>query len=225
MSVATLRVGFLLFAPTRPLSYRSVPPRFGPRRAGPPTPWAPQADAWLPPARRSLGFCSFHAFVVSSTFAPDLTGSANAHQPRGRDEYAAAYRHYQVLGSKWRLDFNTGGSVAMYVGWCIRRQATTTSINDYIEGGDVKYSILGDNDASTGYKSVYGSVNVANYMGLSPTNALLEADNAASPSEQLYLHVFAVALDASLDAQPVDIGVTFDMDVKWREKRLLTQSV
>lgn len=75
-----------------------------------------------------------------------------------------------------------------------------------------------------GEAHLFGRTNVANYMGLDPSSDKLEAFGTANPEEELYLHVFAFALNPSLDPNVIDVGVTIDYDSKWRQKKLLTQS-
>ena len=175
-------------------------------------------------ARVPLPGPAFNILFFPSTNAPDVTGSAAAHQPRGRDSYATNYRHYQVIAAKWKIDFASSGSIPTYVGWCIRRLSTTSTVNDYIESGDCAYRILGDEHGGNNTQTVFGNVNVANHLGMDFTDNALEADYDGNPADVLFLHVFTAALDPTGDPISMRCGVTIDYDTKWRERALQGQS-
>lgn len=130
-----------------------------------------------------------------------------------------------MLGARWKIDFANAGTIPLYVGWCIRRKSAVDTGNSYIESGDVAYRLVNDGDGGNGAATLMGSTNIANYLGLQPSNSDLEADITASPTEELFLHVFAFAMTSqALDPNTVDVGVTLDYTTKWREKILLAQS-
>lgn len=128
------------------------------------------------------------------------------------------------MAARFKCGFASEGSIPMYVGWCLRRLSTTSTLNDYIESGDCAYRILGDADGGSGVQTLMGSVNIGNYLGLDQTDNDLEAGYLANPTEQLYLHVFCAAMAPTLDPNAISAGVTIDYDTKWRERALQVQS-
>lgn len=112
----------------------------------------------------------------------------------------------------------------MYVGWCIRRISTSSVLNDYIESGDCAYRILADADGGAGVTTLLGSVNIANFLSMDPSDDDLEADENGSPTQELFLHVFCAAMAPTLDPNAISVGVTIDYDTKWRERILQNQS-
>lgn len=141
-----------------------------------------------------------------------------------RDEYAQIYNHYQVLASKFRLDFTTSGSVPMIVGFSIRKNTTVSTVAKYIEMGEGNYIVLGNDDSNRASRTLTGYVNIANAIGSVASNDTMEADIGGNPSEELYLHIFAAANDTSLDPAAMDTAIQIDYDTKFREKKLLAQS-
>lgn len=159
-----------------------------------------------------------------SIFAPDVTGSPGAHQPMARDEYANLYNNYQVIMTHFRIEAVVNGSLPVCLGYSIRRDSATATGQQYIEMGESTYKVLTDNDAANGKGTLFGKVNIANELGIAPNNDSLEASMGSDPSETLYLHIFAFAIDNAGDANAMDLAITMDYHTKFREKKLLTQS-
>lgn len=142
-----------------------------------------------------------------------------------RDEYASLYNHSQVIATSFRIDAVSNGSHALVVGYSVRRDSATTNGGRYIEMGETNFKILAPNDAVGGGKAtLLGRVDIANELGLQPTNSTLESELTASPSELLYLHIFTFAIDATQDPNAVDLTLTMDFDTKFREKKILNPS-
>lgn len=159
-----------------------------------------------------------------SIFAPDVTGSSGAHQPMARDEYSALYNNYQVLSNSFRIDASVSGSVSCIVGYSIRRDSVTAVGPRYIEQAPTKYKVFSFDDANRATQTLTGSANIANELGLSPTNDELETTQGSDPNETLYLHIFAFALNPTQDPNEIRVAITMDYMTKFREKKLLTQS-
>lgn len=160
--------------------------------------------------------------VVYRIFDPDVTGGG--HQPNGRDQFMAAYKRFQVLNTRFRIDFAQVSQEPLYVGWAIRRSVTTSSVQDYIEQGDMAYTIVGDTDGSNGVKTMQGSAVIANHVGAETAASGLEGTDTAEPDEQLYLHVFAGAMSSTYNAVAMRVGITLDYVTKFREKKVLAAS-
>ena len=142
----------------------------------------------------TLGSSAVHVFSANSIFDPDVTGVG--HQPLYRDQYAAIYENYVVLGSK------------ITVTW------TNPFTNQFITG------ISADNDSfiptntdnrmemSNSVSSVLvatGGLNVLS-MSYSPTEDLgvdVTSDGysqtpvGSSPTDQWYYGVTAFTMDAT----------------------------
>lgn len=141
----------------------------------------------------------------------------------GRDEFAAAYSKWSVQSCQFRIDFASNGGVPMTVGWAIHRGSTGTTAERYIESGDVKYTTLGDNDAGSGVKSLTGSVDVPNWLGVSSRDDNIQG-SAADPTTIVYLHVFARAIDTASDPAALKCSATLDYNTTWFEKVILPSS-
>lgn len=141
----------------------------------------------------------------------------------GRDEYSTYYNRYQVTNTNFNIDFAMSGSVPIYVGYSIRRSDATRLGQDYIEMGDTKHTILTDSDGN-GSTTLKGSVNMANWLGREVASDGLGATVGNDPSVQLFLHVFAYALDPAQDPSTLKVGATMNYATVWREKKFLARS-
>lgn len=142
----------------------------------------------------------------------------------GRDEYAALYNNYQVISASFRIDGCVSGSVPIVLGYSVRRDSVVATGQRYIEMGETTFKVLNDSDGNTGHQMLNGYVNIANESGLVPSNSDLESVMGNDPSETLYLHIFAFALDAAQDPAVMDLAITLDYFTKFREKKILAQS-
>lgn len=92
----------------------------------------------------TAGNCVKYHFHANSTYSPAYTTSG--HQPLYRDQLAALYNHYHVIGSKIKIKFCHGGSgnVSASVGCYINDDVATTPALFYglMEQPTAKHSIL-----------------------------------------------------------------------------------
>ncbi len=142
----------------------------------------------------------------------------------GRDEFATAYQKFSVNGCQWRIDFASNGGVPLTVGWAIHRTSTATTPTRYIESGDCKYTTLGDNDSGAGVKTLTGSVDVPAWLGLKSRDDQLIGSTTADPDTELYLHVFARALDTASNPSAIKCSATLDYTTIFFEKTILPDS-
>jgi len=146
-------------------------------------------------------------------------------QPRGHDEYALIYQHYQVMNSTWKVTFNTNTtSQHNIVGWAIRRTSTVNTSKDYIESGDSKYKVMGTDGASNGTAVLSGKVDIGKWLGLESSNERLENSFGGNPQEELFLHVFTSGANAGTNPAAINFQIEMNFDTKMREKKILISS-
>lgn len=110
------------------------------------------------------------------------------------------------------------------VGYSIRKGSAVSTGPTYIEMGDTRYKMMNDNDGNRGSVTLYGSADIANELAMPVSSDDLDADMSANPTEELFLHVFAYALDSASDPNAIRCAVTIDYSTKFREKKTLTTS-
>ncbi|MDB4369182.1 hypothetical protein N9Z56_01265 [bacterium] len=168
-----------------------------------------------------LGVASY-VFRLNSLHDPNFTGVG--HKPMGMDEYNALYAHYQVLGCKYRVLFNSTGSTQHIVGCAIRRTSNTeTPTGKYEETGDCQWKGLAQENGSPAMTEIKGNVNIAKWLGKQSSDDQLESLTGASPTEQMFLHVFTHNVSQG-DPANVNFQIQLDFDSVFREKKVLTQS-
>lgn len=109
----------------------------------------------------------------------------------------------------------------MMFGWAIRRSNVIANFEDYIEMGDSKYKTVSNNAAGPANGDLSGSVNVAKWLGLNPSNSRLESEISTNPDETLFLHVWLTG-DSLTEPGNMTIDCVLDYTCKFREKKRLT---
>lgn len=169
----------------------------------------------------TLGVAAY-VFRLNSLHDPNFTGVG--HKPMGMDEYNALYAHYQVLGCKYRIIFNSTDGSQHIVGAAIRRTSNTeAALGKYEETGDCQYDAIAQENGGLAVKNLRGSVNIAKWLGKQTSDDALESLTGDSPPEQMFLHVFTHSTTTT-DPGPVTFQIQLDYDVVFREKKVLTQS-
>lgn len=110
-------------------------------------------------------------------------------------------------------------------GYAVMRSSTVQTGTQYIEMGDEsKFKLMAHDDGNAAKITLKGNVNIANYLGLSPSATELEADIGANPSEEVFLHLFVYSINNAFDPGAVNATVTMSYNTKFREKTFLSLS-
>lgn len=159
----------------------------------------------------SAGASAIHVFSANSIFDPDVTGVG--HQPMYRDQYAALYENYVVLGSKISVEFvnhNTGSGAIVSV------------------SGDNDTTIVSAVDTRTEQSNAISAAmapatKTTLFMTYSPEKHLgtTDSDNGitavgSSPSNQWYYGVASCHID-STSSLTTYARVTIEYTVKFTE--------
>lgn len=179
----------------------------------------------------ALGAPKKYEFRANSIYDPNLTGTG--HQPIGRDQFAALYDHYTVIGSKMKATFYPKGdytqNVSMFLGGMVTDTTNTfTSVSEMLEQSNSKGNIL----TKLGTKA-----SVVRNLKYSPRkmfkigkgsivgNDRICSQVGTNPSEDAIFQLFAVQPDgSSVDPAPIKVLVEIEYIVVFSEKRPLAQS-
>lgn len=173
-----------------------------------------------------------HVFRANSLYDPDQTGVGA--QPRGFDQIIAFYDHYVVIHSKITVKFvnrdssgpaTVGTNANFIVGVDLNDSSDTlNTINDYMEHGYAKYSMLA---GTSGTRDVVSSTKsfTNKFLGRSKplSDSQLKGSSTSNPVEQGYYHIFANAV-GNFDTGPMDIYVVIDYTAVFIEPKDLPQS-
>jgi len=164
--------------------------------------------------------------VIHGNSCFDPITAIGGHQPRGFDQIMALYDHFVVIGSKITCSFQaTSTSSNVYVGIALRDSIiTTTSFNDYMEGGSVVSKPLALIGATPTTLSIASSPR--KFLGRSKvlSDPELKGSAAANPAEGFYYHLFAAASDASSDPATINLVFTVDYSTIFIEPKVPSQS-
>lgn len=167
------------------------------------------------------GTVAGNVFHANGIYDPDVTGTG--HQPLYRDEYAALYSKYAVLGSKCTATFSAGAGIPAQVGILKDDDATTTSnLETSMEQSGAVFDVTGALGASpTTLVSTYSPLRD---MGVDVKNdGDLQALQGGPPNNSYYFKVWAISADA-VTATSVVVQVTVEYTVKFSELITPTQS-
>lgn len=166
-----------------------------------------------------VGGIATETYRANSVFDPNNGGVLT--QPRGFDQFAAMYDHYEVLDFSWEATYVTrdGGSsqIPSLCGTYLRRTGTPHIILAALEDASTKYGVVSYGGRST---KVTGKANIKKTLGIIGENSRLVAEVTTNPSEMLYLHVFVAASGSVPDPGNVDVTVRFNYRVKFREAKM-----
>lgn len=169
-------------------------------------------------------------FGGNDLYDPEI--AVGGHQPRGFDELMAMYQHFCVVSSKINVKFitsstTTGSTTPNRI--FISPQGSTTKlalVNDYIEGGAVKYDTL-NNSTSGGNnaKSLTMACSTRKFLGVSKplSNPDLRGTSTASPIELWSWHVGCQGFQSE-NSLPMNIQVLIEYIAVFTEPRTPSQS-
>ncbi len=172
-------------------------------------------------------FTTFQTYRTNSTFDPYETGVG--HQPLGRDQYAALYNKYCVIGSKMTVKMNVywpaAGEIApLFCGITVDDDDTSTPlIEDMVERNRTKWKIVRCNSGAT------VSTKWSAKQAFGGTTGLLQNSDATAlegtnPTKQMYYHVmFSNEMNQATFAPRFSFVVIIDYITVWFDlKEVLT---
>lgn len=152
-----------------------------------------------------------HVFSLNGLYDPDITGVG--HQPIGFDQLMPLYDHYCVIAARARVSF-TNRDIAQqaYVFVQLKDTATTSTDTDNIlENGMTKYKLLGVEQSGNATGTLTIGLNTSKFFG----KKVLQDDTfqgsiSANPSDQVYLHCTAAAVDPAADIGSLALGIEIE---------------
>lgn len=151
-----------------------------------------------------------YIYLLNSIFDPDYTGAG--HQPMGRDTYALIYLRYRVWKCKWKVIFTPTQSTTMCAVVPNNSVATLpATLSGVLEQPRCQWSMAETNSA--GPVTINGSIYLPTLNGQTAAeykgDDRFQAQQTASPAEQLALHVMMNSETSSGTLQNFTIELTF----------------
>lgn len=165
-----------------------------------------------------IGVMEYHAFKCNDIYDPDSTGVG--HQPLGHDQYAALYKRYKVISSKFTVLF-TATTSNVVIG-LIQNSDTSlpTAPGTFMEQPHTRFATLTSNTSSQANKKL--SVKWSQRQ-LEAANRVT-TDIGSSPALSQYFHVGVGSIDGSADPSGVYIQVVITYLVEFVDPIDLGQS-
>lgn len=142
---------------------------------------------------RNAGIDNVGSYVVSAInlFDPDAQ-NGDGHQPRGYDQLMSLYDKAYVNTVKIRVHFTpteTTGSAELLAAISIRETSTpVTTIEDMLEYGSKKWTVVGTRDGSGGNVLTY-ELNPSKWLGRTLRDPGLLSQIGTAPIEDLFFHL------------------------------------
>lgn len=173
----------------------------------------------------SAGTAATYFFRANDVFDPNASGTGG--QPIGFDQMMLMYEQFYVLGSSIRVKAVDAVGVPTIVMVYLNPDMSFTTINDAVENGLLKSTMLYTANGGKAMTEFRMSVDNPTYFGLSK-QAYIAADRfqgtvAASPSEMNYWTLCIYAVDGATTVR-VMFEVTLSYDVYYNEPRKLSES-
>lgn len=161
-------------------------------------------------------------FSANGLYDPNITGVG--HQPRGFDQLMALYDHYVVIGCKAKLQaWNSDASNANIIGMTVVDQASIlgTSNIEYLEHRGAMTRVLGPSQSGSSVGELTMSINPNKFLGRSKplSDSQLKGNASGNPTEQAFIHVFAMPQDGNTDTTAVRIRVLLEFTAVLIEPR------
>ena len=171
------------------------------------------------------GATAEYVFSGNGLFDPNITGTG--HQPRGFDQLMALYDHYVVIGVKLYLtslngDTTNGNIVGAYVA---DSSAPAGDVFYPLEARMVSYGVVAA-EAGSSSTTVSLQFNPNTFLGrASPlSDPFIKGSTTANPTEQCYIHCFAIPGPGGTDTQVVYNHIRIEYDVMFIEPKTIAQS-
>jgi len=159
----------------------------------------------------SAGASAIHVFSANSIFDPDVTGVG--HQPMYRDQYAALYENYVVLGSKINVEFvnhNTGSGAIVSVSG-----DNDTTIVSAVDTRTEQSNCIASAMAPASKTTLFMTYSPEKHLGTTDSDNGITAVGS-SPSNQWYYGIAACHID-STSSLTTYARVTIEYTVKFTE--------
>lgn len=170
----------------------------------------------------AFGAIGFNSFCANGIFDPDITGVG--HQPMWRDNFAAIYDQYVVLGSKITVHFTPVTSAQNFVVGCLVDDDSTfsTVLDNKMESNNSSWILL----------SALGSEGVTLAQVFAPSMFGVKAKDdgasstsvGANPTEQITFGIWTHCTDATVATASVDCTIEIEYTVKFAETSTQVQN-
>lgn len=166
-----------------------------------------------------------YVYSLNGLYDPNITGTGA--QPRGFDQLMQLYDHYCVIAVRVRIDWsnNLTGNPTHVIAAIRDGSTTSSSLVDYVETGNTKFTTLGTEGGGNNVKSMYINVNPNKFLGRSKplSDPNLKGTTSNNPNEQAYLIIAAVNTDEFTNTN-INALVTLEYTAVLFEPKVLTQS-
>jgi hypothetical protein len=152
---------------------------------------------------------------ANGIFDPDITGSG--HQPMWRDNYAAIYNNYVVLGSKITVHFQSQTMDRSYVVGIVGDDdsSTSTTLSTLQEQNNSIWTVHGT--AHAGPTILTHTYQPLEDIGIAvKDDGYMSVPTGQNPTQQWYYCIFLAALPSS-DTGVVNVTVEVEYTVKFQE--------
>ncbi len=154
------------------------------------------------------GYGSYR-FAVNSLFDPDITSAG--HQPMAYDQWANFYDHYEVMGSKIRVEVLAPSSVNSPTGFAMYPSKDSTSLTSFVAAREQPYSksrwITGSNNKKTVCSNY---ITPRKLEGRTTSSVNFTAAVSSNPASLRYWHLVLETLDGSTIATTYcDVLITY----------------
>lgn len=173
----------------------------------------------------TLGTVGRNVWSMNSIFDPNRTGVG--HQPLYRDQWAAIYNHYRVLGSSLTARYTplTGGNTIgpWIVGISGEDDATGSTIPETLmEQSNSTWAVLGRDTGGNDIMELTATYSPETKLGKESSEDGVGAAVGSNPVEEYFTHTWVV--DANGASQSVIIVVEINYTVEFSELTTPTAS-
>lgn len=169
------------------------------------------------------GARSLNVFAANGIFDPDITGIG--HQPLYRDQYAAIYDQYVVIGSKITVHFISNVSYNVIVGINGNDDSIfPTTVETLMEGNNNTWAVMAQGTGGNNVKTLTMTFEPNEAFGVdTKSDGYSATAQGANPTELWCYGVWCAASDGS-STSTCQIAVEIDYTVKFTELADPTQS-
>ena len=177
------------------------------------------------------GDVATHKFYANGIFNPNVTDSADAHQPMGFDQIKLFYNHYTVIGSKIKVRAIGDSNVNCIVGCRLAdNMYVPGDVADILERGDLSYRHMTHTNASYNYPAQRVTLgrkfSAERFFGVKGIigNDDYTAPITESPQEGAFYNVFLAPINSSEVVGTVQCTVEIEYIVVFTEPKNLQRS-
>ena len=177
------------------------------------------------------GDVATHKFYANGIFNPNVTDSADAHQPMGFDQIKEFYNHYTVIGSKIKVKAIGDSNPNVLVGCRLAdNMYVPGDVADILERGDLSYRHMTHTNASYNYPaqrvSLTRKFSAERFFGVKGIigNDDYTAPIGQSPQEGAFYNVFVAPISNTEIAGTIQCTVEIEYVVVFTEPKNLMRS-